>query len=53
MNLANKVTLFRVICIPLFIVFMYLDGLSMAWAALIVYVLASISDFVDGYIARK
>ena len=53
MNLANKVTLFRVICIPAFIVFMYLDGPAMAWAALGVYVFASISDFVDGYIARK
>ena len=53
MNLANKVTLFRVICIPLFIVLMYMDGQLMAYAALSVYILASISDFVDGYIARK
>ena len=53
MNLANKITLFRVICIPVFIVFMYLHGLAMEWAALIVYVLGSISDFVDGYVARK
>ena len=53
MNLANKITLFRVICIPVFIIFMYMDGLAMAWAALIVYSLGSISDFVDGYVARK
>ena len=53
MNLANKVTLFRVICIPVFIVLTYLDSLAATWAALVVYVLASISDFVDGYIARK
>jgi len=53
MNLANKITLFRVICIPVFILFMYLEGMAMAWAALAVYVLGSVSDFVDGYIARK
>ena len=52
MNLANKVTMFRVICIPIFIVLMYLEGISMQWAALVVYALGSISDFVDGYIAR-
>ena len=53
MNLANKITLFRVICIPVFIIFMYMEGTAMAWAALTVYALGSISDFVDGYIARK
>ena len=53
MNLANKITMFRVICIPVFIVLMYLDGLSMQIAALIVYVLGSFSDFLDGHIARK
>ena len=53
MNLANKITLFRIICIPVFIVLMYMDGLPMALAALAVYVLGSISDFVDGYVARK
>ena len=53
MNLANKITLFRVICIPVFIIFMYMNGAGMEWAALTVYVLGSISDFVDGYVARK
>jgi len=50
--LANKITMFRVVCIPVFIVLMYLEGTAMATAALVVYVLASVSDFVDGYIAR-
>ncbi len=52
MTLANKITMFRVICIPIFIVLMYLEGTAMATAALVVYILASVSDFVDGYIAR-
>lgn len=53
MNLANKITLFRVICIPVFIVLMYMEGMAMEIAALVVYVLGSVSDFVDGYVARK
>ena len=52
MTLANKVTMFRVICIPVFIVLMYMESLTMQIAALVVYTLGSISDFVDGYIAR-
>ena len=53
MNLANKITLFRIICIPVFIIFMYMEGTAMQIAALAVYALGSVSDFVDGYIARK
>lgn len=52
MTTANKITLFRVLCIPVFIVLMYLDGSAMQYAALAVFVIASLSDFVDGYIAR-
>ena len=52
MTTANKITLFRVLCIPVFIVLMYLDGPAMQYAALAVFVIASLSDFVDGYIAR-
>ena len=52
MNLANKITMFRVICIPLFIVLMYLEGDAMRMAALVVFLVASVSDFIDGYVAR-
>lgn len=52
MTTANKITFFRVLCIPVFIVLMYLDGPAMQYAALAVFVIASLSDFVDGYIAR-
>ena len=53
MNLPNKITLLRVILIPFFIVFMMLDGSAFQWAALIVYVVASLTDFVDGQLARR
>lgn len=56
MTTATKITLLRVIMIPAYMVFMYLSGgqanLRM-WIALGIFILASITDFIDGYIARK
>lgn len=52
MNTANKLTLCRVVMIPLFLVLLYLDFTGHLWAALAVFVLASLTDFVDGYVAR-
>lgn len=52
MNTANKITLFRVVMIPVFVVICYLDFPGAHWAALAVFVIASLSDFADGYIAR-
>ena len=52
MNTANKLTLCRVVMIPIFIVLLYVDFAAHLWVALGVFILASITDFVDGYIAR-
>ena len=52
MTTANKITIFRVILIPVFVVLMYLQFPGHQWAALAVFILASLSDMVDGYIAR-
>ena len=46
---ANKITIFRIILIPVFLVLAYL-GQSLA--ALLVYIIACLSDMADGYIAR-
>ncbi|NEW65750.1 CDP-diacylglycerol--glycerol-3-phosphate 3-phosphatidyltransferase [Carnobacteriaceae bacterium zg-84] len=51
MNIANKLTLARMIAIPFFIVSMYVFQ-TFEIAALI-FVLASITDWLDGYLARK
>ena len=56
MTLASKITLVRVAFIPLYMVLMYLSGGNPGlwmWLGLAVFILASITDFVDGQIARK
>ena len=50
MNLPNKLTLFRVILIPVFLVLLYL-GFDIP--ALVVFVVASLTDLLDGKIARS
>ena len=56
MTTATKITLLRVVMIPAYMVFMYLSGGQTGlwmWLALGVFILASITDYIDGQIARK
>ena len=56
MTTASKITLIRVAFIPLFMALMYLSGgmpNGWMWASLGVFILASMTDYVDGQIARK
>ena len=56
MTTASKITLARVALIPLYMVLMYLSGGQAGlwmWLALGVFIFASVTDFVDGYIARN
>ncbi len=66
MNLANQLTLLRVILIPFFIVCFYIPNLVVNTVSvnnylipyanllgLVIFLLAAITDFIDGYIARK
>lgn len=52
MNTANKITLFRVFLIPVFLIVLYLDFSGHYLVALGVFIVACLSDFLDGYIAR-
>lgn len=52
MNTANKLTLLRVAMIPLFLGILYWGFPGSDYAALAVFILASLTDFADGYIAR-
>lgn len=57
MNTPNKLTILRVILIPFFVVVLMVDfGISAAvtkWIALGIFVAASLTDTLDGYLARK
>ena len=56
MTTASKITLVRVAFIPIYMYFMHMSGGEpnvWMWLALGVFILASITDYIDGYIARK
>lgn len=55
MNLPNKLTILRVIMIPFFVVFMLapITGGGDKWIALTLFIVASLTDMLDGHIARK
>ena len=53
MNTANKLTLLRVIMIPVFMVALYWSFPFHKFVALILFILASVTDFIDGYVARN
>lgn len=53
MNTANKLTMSRVFLIPVFLVLLYLDFPHNNYFALAVFIIASVTDGVDGFIARS
>lgn len=55
MNLPNKLTIFRVVMIPFFVFFLLTDyaGEASKWIALAIFIIASLTDLLDGKIARK
>ncbi|RDY24732.1 CDP-diacylglycerol--glycerol-3-phosphate 3-phosphatidyltransferase [Romboutsia maritimum] len=53
MNLPNKLTLFRIFLIPIFILVMLFNIPNKFLIACIIFIVASITDAMDGHIARK
>lgn len=60
MNLANKITIFRIILVPLILIISYIDipgelwGVSITFIIIdIIFIIASLTDKLDGYIARS
>ena len=53
MNLPNKLTLLRVILVPVFCAFVCVESYEAQFAAALIFILASLTDMLDGKIARK
>ena len=53
MNIANKITLLRILLIPIFIIFLMINKPYYREVALLIFVIASLTDKLDGYYARK
>ena len=65
MNLPNKLTMLRIVLVPIFILCLsipesFFNNISfsigttiMGWAALVIFVIAAITDCLDGKISRK
>lgn len=55
MNISNRLTVVRIALVPVFVVLMALSGMAdwIKYAALAVYIIASLTDYLDGYLARK
>ena len=53
MNIANKITMFRVALIPVFLIVLYWGFPYSTYVGLGIFILASLTDFMDGYLARS
>lgn len=52
-NIPNLLTMYRIVAVAAIVVCFYFAGETARWIALGIYVTAGITDFLDGYIARK
>src|SRR6056297_972924 len=53
MNIANKITILRIILIPIFLFVLLSNITNNLLIALVLFLVASFTDFLDGYLARK
>lgn len=54
MNLPNKITMLRIFMIPFFVFFMQMDSMPYSrYIAVVIFIIASLTDTLDGYLARK
>lgn len=53
MNLPNQLSVFRIVLVPIIIILLEIPNEFTRFLALIIFILASFTDFLDGYIARK
>ena len=52
-NLPNIITIFRILLLPLFVIFFFIDGVAARWITLAIFCTAAWTDWLDGFLARK
>ncbi len=53
LNLPNTLTLSRIVVIPVFVGAFFIEGEAARWVALAIFIAAAVTDFLDGYLARR
>jgi CDP-diacylglycerol---glycerol-3-phosphate 3-phosphatidyltransferase len=53
MNLPNSITLSRLLGLPIVVYCLYSDSLTVRWVGVAVFLVAALTDWLDGYLARK
>jgi len=51
-SLPNLLTYFRILAVPLMVLFFYMESTASRWLSFAIFIAATISDFFDGYLAR-
>lgn len=52
-NWANKITFFRILCVPIVVILLYFPNRVSCFLAMLIFILAALSDLLDGFIARR
>ena len=52
-NLPNRITFMRLALVPVFVFLLYQESPALQWVAFAVFLVAAITDYVDGYLARR
>lgn len=52
-NLANKLSLLRILLTPLVVILLYFPGMATCSFAVLIFIFASATDWLDGYVARR
>jgi CDP-diacylglycerol---glycerol-3-phosphate 3-phosphatidyltransferase len=53
MNLPNSITLSRLLGLPIVVYCLYSNSLTVRWIGVAVFIVAALTDWLDGYLARK
>lgn len=53
MTISNKLTIFRILLVPVFVVFLLIDSIALKFISCGIFVIASLTDMLDGYLARS